>query len=213
MERVSDWPSTADARDPPADDIRPPSTEVGVVGWLRHNLFSSLPQRASPPSSCWRPARWSRWLSRLGRLRRALGRHHRQPAAVPDRPLPAGRGLAGLAAPVVLSLVSGALGRARGAAGRSACMAIMAHGRPVAPRRARRSSPGWASWPSLAARRRRGLLVLVRHAGRATAPLPGRWLRAGLAARPRCSAVLLLAGLGGTPCCPRSPPTSGAACC
>jgi general L-amino acid transport system permease protein len=25
------------------DDIRPPSTEVGPLGWLRHNLFSSLP--------------------------------------------------------------------------------------------------------------------------------------------------------------------------
>ena len=28
---------------PDGDDIRPPSSEVGVVGWLRHNLFSSLP--------------------------------------------------------------------------------------------------------------------------------------------------------------------------
>jgi general L-amino acid transport system permease protein len=28
---------------PGADDVRPPSSEVGVRGWLRHNLFSSLP--------------------------------------------------------------------------------------------------------------------------------------------------------------------------
>jgi general L-amino acid transport system permease protein len=28
---------------PDVDDIRQPSSEVGVVGWLRHNLFSSLP--------------------------------------------------------------------------------------------------------------------------------------------------------------------------
>ena len=25
----------------PADEIRPPTTEVGVIGWLHHNLFNS----------------------------------------------------------------------------------------------------------------------------------------------------------------------------
>jgi general L-amino acid transport system permease protein len=28
---------------PLADEVRPPSSEVGAIGWLRHNLFSSLP--------------------------------------------------------------------------------------------------------------------------------------------------------------------------
>ena len=38
---MSDKLQTSPAAPPPEEEVRPPSTEVGAVGWLHHNLFSS----------------------------------------------------------------------------------------------------------------------------------------------------------------------------
>ena len=81
----------------------------------------------------------------VGVRRGALGRHHRQPAAVPRRALPGRGGGASVAVPVLLSLLAGALGRGLRARGRGRWRS---GSRPASSRS--RSSCWWqgpTSWP------------------------------------------------------------------
>ena len=78
-------------------EIGPPVTEVGIIGWLRHNLFSSLRSSIATIVVGARARAGRLAAPRVGPLLGALGRHHRQHAPLPGGSLPARGDLARVA--------------------------------------------------------------------------------------------------------------------